>query len=139
MPKKNYFVVAEMSIADLSAYQEDEFNNFTFQQFIEDGEKNDDYYTLSAFAIDNDRNLMGDQIILKSKDGNSHLPGKRVQFANIVLEKDVLDQIFPNHIPTSPLTLIPQKSVNYPNFIAYRVQAGAGLSGTVIDPSPPAH
>ena len=138
MPKKNFFVVAEMSIADLSIYQEPEFNNFTFQQFIEDGEKNDDYYTLSAFAIDNDRNVMGDQINLKPIDGNSHLPGKRVQFANIVVTKEVLDQIFPNHVPTSPLRLIPQKSVNYPKFIAYIVQAGADLSGTVIDPSPPA-
>jgi hypothetical protein len=138
MPKKNYFVSAEMSIADLDAYKEDEFNNFTFQQFIDDGEKNDDYYVLSAYAIDNDGNVMGDQIILKTIDSNSHLPGKRVQFANIVVTRDVLDQIFPGHIPTSPLTLVPQKSTNYPKYIAYKVQGGANLAGTIIDPSPPA-
>jgi hypothetical protein len=137
--KKNTFLAVEMSIADLDYYQEPGFKHFTFQQLMLDGDKNDDAYTLGVYAVNDEGNIMNDeQIILNGLGTSSLTVGKRVQFANIVLRYDDLEQIFPNHIPNTPITLTPIKTAKYPHFISYNVQGGAGLTSIIIDPSPPA-
>lgn len=137
--KKNTFLAVEMSIADLDYYQEPGFNHFTFQQLMLDGDKNDDAYTLGVYAVNDGGDIMNDeQIILKELSTSSYVAGKRVQFANIVLRYEDLEQIFPDHIPNTPITLTPIKTAKYPHFVSYTVQGGAGLSSIIIDPSPPA-
>lgn len=137
--KKNTFLAVEISIADLDYYQSPDFSNFTFQQLMADGTKNDDSYILTAYAINNDGDIMNDeQIVLKELSGSPFHAGKRVQFANVIMWREDLDQIFPNHIPNTVITLTPIKSAKYPQFVSYIVQGGVGLSTTVIDPSPPA-
>jgi hypothetical protein len=137
--KKNTFVAVEMSIADLDYFQSNDFRNFTFQQLMTDGTKNDDSYILTAYAINYDGRIMNDeQIILKELTGSPHQAGKRVQFANVIMWREDLEQIFPDHIPNTPITLTPIKSAKYPQFVSYTVQGGTGLSSIIIDPSPPA-
>ena len=130
-----------MSNEDLTKYYpSDDFDHFTFLQVMESGDLKDDAYILNAFAIDIQGRTMGAQIVLSVIDGAPHLKDKRVQFANINVYVDDLDYIFDHESPDTDLDLYPQKSDNYDGFVAYKIQAGEGLTAAskIVDPSPPA-
>ena len=140
MPKKNYFVAAVMSIADLDAYKEDEFNNFTFQQFIDDGEKNDDYYVLGAYAIDKDKCILNDEkpLAITKKSKNRYVRSKNVFFANIELHRKQLDYLYAKSSSTSELRLYP-KAYDGTDYVSYVAETSNSAAITVsLDPSPPA-
>ena len=138
MPKQNTFLAVAMKNADLVQYYpgNDQFRHFTFQQVMEDGTKQNDEYILTAYAVDMNNEIMGDQIELVELEGTDpYLAPKRVQFANLIATRSDLNTIFSNSTPVNDLCMYPQKCHNYPKYVAYKMSDAASLAKSkVIEP-----
>jgi hypothetical protein len=129
-----------MDMDTLGIYYPDnsEFAYFVFQQVLADGTQSDDEYTLIAYAINTDGEVMDDLTFDPPLTHHSLLAGHRIQFANINVYPDDLDELFNNAPPTTSLKLFPRHSVNYPKHIAYELEGGLLERSKTVDPSPPA-
>jgi hypothetical protein len=145
MAKENWFASVVMSYNIVGTYYPPnnnypDFDRFVFQPMIDDGTQADDVYTLIAYAVDVDGNVLASfpsltvltPRVLKSK--------KTVNFANLKMDLADLAALYPTG-GNSAITMVPKGFYNGGNYIYYIATTDNGelASGsTQINPSPPA-
>jgi hypothetical protein len=150
MARDNRFYICEMDSSIVGAYYLNpafpNFDHFTFQPIIADGNASNDEYLLVVYAVSSSGAILGPAtgtVLPKPKTGSN--PGSKanfqVQFANMRLNiMNGLQSLYPGGVVTpSPLKFTP-KPFGMTNYVYYEVDnPDATILVTVkIDPSPPA-
>ncbi|MCW3110338.1 MAG: hypothetical protein JWQ09_4844 [Segetibacter sp.] len=152
MPKENNFYSAIMSFQSVinQYYPEpgnSDFHHFVLQQMIADGSKHNDDFILIAYAISaNGAVLNGEAPYQLSVDSNTPpfaASKQKVQFANMKLDVEDLDELYPENSEDNDLIISPTGYYNETGYIVYTVKQNSGglttSAGSVtLNPSPPA-
>jgi hypothetical protein len=149
MARDNRFYICEMDSSIVGAYYLNpavsNFDHFTFQPIIADGNASNDEYLLVVYAMGPAGIVLGPAtgtVLPKPKTGSN--PGSKakpqVQFANMRLTISGLQALYPEGVITpSPLKLTPEP-YGMTNYVCYEVTNPdvITLVTVAINPSPPA-
>jgi len=140
--KKNIFYGAVISYDVIKKYYRDDesFHSFVFQQWMDDGDKENDHYKLIVYAIANDGCILNhdEPLPIKKLNERKHVLTRSVHFANIVLYRKELDCLYRNPESTAELKLFPE-SYDGTTYVSYSAETiNSPRVSVKLDPCPPA-